>query len=72
MTEGQQKKAGIVADNYKVARFEKELTRLGFEYLVMPFAESTSQIHVFIDNPGQIKQIERLCREVELHFKRAN
>lgn len=65
-------KAGIVADNCKLKRFEKELTRLGLEYMIKPFTDDTSSIQVFYDTPQHLRQIERVCREVELYFKRSN
>lgn len=66
------KKAGIVADNYKVERFKKELTARGFpNFSVKKFTEDTSSIIVDIEE-DQADDIKKICHIVELHFKRSN
>jgi hypothetical protein len=43
------KTVGIVADNYKVEKFKKELALNGFsEFTVEPFTDATSTIKVII------------------------
>jgi hypothetical protein len=66
------KTAGIVADNYKVEEFKKELTKNGFnEFKIFPYLEGYSTIKVSCLE-SQYKEIEVICKRVELHFKRSN
>jgi len=65
------KKIGIVADNYKVERFKKELTKAGFEYQITPFKGETSTILVNTDD-DKVGDVKKICEAVEFHFKRAN
>lgn len=66
------KTAGIVADNYKVERFKKELLNAGFAIeKIVPFTNDTSTIKVHFEGSQQ-KEIEKICKRVELHFKRSN
>jgi hypothetical protein len=65
-------KTGIVADNYKIERFKKELNSKGFtNYEVMPFCLGVSQIHVEIKKE-HLNDIKKICQRVELHFKHGN
>lgn len=66
------KKAGIVADNYKLEKFKKELTKKGFtDFEVFPFTKDTSTIQVNIPE-DKIMEIKKICQFVELYFKRSN
>lgn len=65
------KKIGIVADNYKLERFKKELTKAGFEYQVTPFRGETSTILVNTDD-DKVGDVKKICQTVEFQFKRAN
>lgn len=65
------KKIGIVADNYKLERFKKDLTKGGFTYEISPFKETTSTIIVNTDE-NKISDVKKICELVELHFKREN
>ena len=67
-------KAGIVADNYKIERFKKELTKNGFtDFSVVPFINNTSSIQVIIPDDGKkLPEIKKICKEVELFFKHGN
>ena len=63
---------GIAADNYKQEKFEKELTAAGFtKYRVSTLTPSTKLIKVIIDQ-NQVKDIEKICKVVQLHFQRGN
>jgi hypothetical protein len=64
--------AGILADDYKVERFKKELIKRGFtEFKVLPCKNDCTMIQV--DTPAnRMHDLGRLCKEVELHFKRSN
>ena len=54
------KKAGIVADNYKLEKFKKELMSAGFDdFNITPFTEDTSTIQVNIGD-DQMKAIQRI------------
>jgi hypothetical protein len=66
------KKAGIVVDNYKVDRVKKELTAKGFtDFKVVPFTKDTTTIQVNVEE-HELKEIQKICTLVELHFKRSN
>jgi len=63
---------GIVADNYKLDRFKQELSAKGFtEIQIYPFTEGVSQMHVIADKKD-FDQINKICQEVELFYKRGN
>jgi hypothetical protein len=63
--------AGIVADDYKVEKFKKELTSKGFDFKVLPWKGDCTMIQVDTA-PTRMPDLEKLCKEVELHFKRSN
>ena len=66
------KKAGIVADNYKLEKFKKELTAKGFtNFEISPFTENTSTIQIVVSD-DKLKEIQNICHLVEMHFKRSN
>jgi len=63
------KKAGIVADNYKVEKFKEKLIEKGFtDFKVAPFKGETSTIQVMIPEE-KIGEIKNICAFVELFFK---
>ena len=67
-----QKTVGIVADNYKLNKFKKELIKKGFtDFEIAPFINATSNIKVKCE-PNQLKEIRKICEYVELYFKRSN
>lgn len=57
-------KAGIVADNWKVPIFERELTAAGFAFDKMPFTKETTTIRVTC-RPDQIGQVHAICAKVQ-------
>ena len=64
--------AGIVADDYKVEKFKTELTLKGFDMIkVLPWKNDCTLIQVEIP-ADKLNDLEKLCKEVELHFKRSN
>jgi hypothetical protein len=66
------KKVGIVADNYKLNKFEKELTAAGFtNFKITPFTEDTSAITLYV-LPKQVHDVHKICNKVEMHFKQSN
>lgn len=66
------KKVGIVADNYKVEKFKSELTKEGFtDFTTYPFTHATTAIKVNVDE-NKVKDVQRICQRIELHFKRSN
>ena len=72
MEEKTLKTGAIVADNYKLKKFQKELTKKGFtDFKIEPFRDETSVIKVKIPS-DKVKEIEKICKLVELHFKRSN
>lgn len=62
---------GIAADNYKLNKFKKELTKKEFSFEIIPFIDDTSTIKIQIED-DQVDEIRKLCQLVELHFKRSN
>ncbi len=66
------KTVGIVTDNYKLEKFKRELTDKGFtDFEVVPFTTLTSNIKVKLEEK-QVKEIHKMCLEVDLYFKRSN
>lgn len=66
------KKAGIVVDDYKVAKAENLLKKEGFiKYEKMPFTKGVTSIFLFVF-PEQVKKIHAIVAAVETHFKRSN
>lgn len=63
-------KVGIVADDYKLPMFERELTAAGFVYNKSPFTNETTTLQVEC-SPEQVEQIRLLCVRVtaEAHKK---
>jgi len=64
--------AGIVTDNFKLEKFKNELTAKEFTYTVHPHGAGMSLIKVSIVTPQEKLTLAKLCKEVELHFKRRN
>lgn len=64
------KKIGIVADNYKLETFRKELANNGFPtFTVKPFAVNTSTIQVIAKEDDVVK-LANVIRFVEIGFQR--
>jgi hypothetical protein len=70
------KTIGITCDNYKVDKFEQELTLKGYEdFEVFKLTETTKVIKVTVESAQfhfHAEQIRRLCVRLEHHFKRSN
>ena len=69
------KNIGIVADNYKVARFEKELNSAGYAVEKTAAPKETTLMKVWCSNDEYEtvkKKIHSICIKVEAHFKRSN
>ena len=64
-------KIGIVADNYKLPMFKKHLNKTGFTYKITPLIKNTSTITVMVP-PGKIKEVETICKQVEVDATRGN
>lgn len=65
-------KPAIVCDNYKLAKFRKELAKIGItDFRESPFTSRTTVIAFEIPDE-RIPEITKLCKEVELSFKRQN
>lgn len=66
------KTIGIVVDNYKLDKFKTELTDKGFaDFEVNDFGKDCKAIRVKIQT-SQFKELERLVKRVQLHFKQGN
>jgi hypothetical protein len=68
------KKVGIVCDNYKLAKFKKDLTDKGFtDFEVIPCSvvDNTTLITVNV-NKNKVDEVHKICKLVELHYKRGN
>jgi hypothetical protein len=57
-------KVGIVADNYKVPMFEKELTAAGFSFEKFPFTKDSTTIRV-VFSKEDIDKLRALCARVQ-------
>lgn len=65
-------KAGIVADNYKLDKFKKELTAKGFtDFKIFPFTKYTSTIKVNVKEEDLL-ELKKVCEFVEMYFKQSN
>jgi uncharacterized protein YaaQ len=69
------KTSGIVADNYKVDRFKKELNEAGFNNYTVHvnggILAGTTTIKVRHAD-SQLQDVHKICQMVELHFKQRN
>lgn len=65
------KKIGIVADNYKIEKFKKDLSAKGFEFKLIPYSKHTTLIKMEVPE-NKVKEVQKVCELVELHFKRGN
>jgi nitrogen regulatory protein PII len=66
------KKVGIVADNYKVEKFKQELTKAGYpDFDIHPFTKDNTTIRVNVPD-DKVNEIMKICKKIELHFKRSN
>ena len=65
-------KVGIVANDFKLNMFKKELEAKGFtDYTIEPFKNAISVIKVNVED-SKVKEVENICTKVEIHFKRGN
>lgn len=69
------KKIGITCDEYKLKKFEEELTAKGFtDFKVFKLPHNTKLIQVLVkeeDFKAHAETIRRLCVRLEYHFKRS-
>jgi hypothetical protein len=65
-------KAGVVADNYKVPLFEKELTAAGFAFTKMPYNADNTLLQVEFEKNEQLPKIHEICRKVERSARSRN
>lgn len=70
------KKIGIVTDNYKLKRMEKELNAEGIkDFKVNPFTSDTTAIQIEVqDEQFELtkKKVAKVTTKIELHFNRSN
>ena len=57
------KKIGIVADNYKLPTFRRELTAAGFQFEEKSFTQSTTALFVTTD---RVEELGALCKKVQV------
>lgn len=65
------KQIGIVCDNYKLNKFEKELQKAGFQYKTVPFTSESTSI-IIITEAGNLMKVKKIVEKVEFHFKLSN
>ncbi len=66
------KTAGITADDYKVDRFEKKLTKAGFKVLdKTPYKHNVTIIRVQFKE-SELDKLTRTIQEIQMYFKRGN
>ena len=63
---------GIACDDYKLKKFEKELTKKDFGYEIQKGVTKDTKLIQVQAEKNQLKELENLCKNVELHFKRSN
>ena len=60
---------GIVADNYKLNKFKKELKKKKLDkFTIHKFTKDTSTIKVTTDS-SNVGVIKKVCEKVEAYFK---
>lgn len=65
------KKVGVVVDNYKLEVFKNELRARGWIIKTSPFTKDTTTIQVDVADE-EVVEVYKLCKKLELHFKRSN
>lgn len=66
------KKVAIIANDYKLAQFRKELEAQGFtNFEIAPYQPGTSTIGLMVKESDLI-EISKVCQSVELFCKRQN
>lgn len=70
------KKIAIVADNYKLGKFKRELSKKGFSDIeFFPFTEETTSMKIKVPDEefeSAKSKITAICSQVESFFKRQN
>lgn len=69
---GNLKKAGIVADNYKVKMFKEELAKAGFDKVNVSTYNPAAKLISVKYKPEDFQKIHAVCSLIEAHFKRSN
>ncbi len=64
-------KISIVCDDYKLNKFKRALKKGGFKYKTKPFFSDATCISVNTE-PARLKELEKLCRTVEIDVKQGN
>jgi hypothetical protein len=76
MKDPNKKKIGIVVDNYKLNKYLKKIDDKDFKDVDhKPFNNESTAIFVFVKNEAFNKaksDIQKMCTELELHFKTRN
>lgn len=65
------KKVAIIVDNYKLARFEARITKLGYEYEAKIFSKFITHISIYTEQEN-VKKIQEMCKTLEFEIKRGN
>ena len=63
------KKVAIVADNYKLPTFRKELTKAGFTFEEKAFTDATTSIFITTD---KVDRLHSICAKVQSSFFHQN
>ena len=61
-------KAGIIVDDYKVAKFSSTLAERGYTFKISPLTRDTS-LFSFEAETFEVKGIYAVCAELEKEFK---
>ncbi len=64
--------AAVVADNYKVPQFEKELTAAGFTFEKISFTDKSTLLKVKFEKKEQIPVIHEICTRIEKSVRQRN
>ena len=66
------KKIGIACDNYKITKFENELSINGFkDYKIKSFTKNIKLIIINVSD-YEVNKIKNICQLLEIDFKRRN
>lgn len=70
----EKRKAGIVADNYKLDMFKKELADAGFtEYTITDFDKSKTMSLIKVEIVvSDMYKAQRIVQKIDFHFKHRN
>lgn len=64
--------SGIAVDNHKLEKFKEVLESNGFDDFEIVPLEKDSKIIKVTHDVNRFFELKKICKELELHFKRRN